>query len=157
MKRIEKKPQSHEFRDGMPLGMMLTMVAHCHDNVIREELDAIGAQKAFGGLLMQIAHHNGIKQSDLAKKMNFSAPTVSVSVQKLEENGLVVRQPDSNDQRGFCIYLTDRGSEMTEKIKETFVKCENVLAKDFTPEQLDTLRSLLKKMYTNISEEKTKE
>ena len=143
----------NKFNDSMPLGMMLSMVAHCHDNVIREELDAIGAQKAYGGVLMQIMHHEGAKQSEIAKHMNFSAPTISITVQKLEENGLIVRKADENDQRQFRIFLTDKGKDMTEKIRNTFTKCENVLAKNFTQEELIMIRSLLKKMYKNISEE----
>ncbi len=157
MKKIENGPHDCELRDGMPLGMMLTKVAHCNDNVIKEELDAIGAQKAFGGVLMHIAHHDGIMQSDLAKHMNFTAPTISVTVQKLEENGYIVREADVSDQRKFRIRLTEKGIEMTEKIRRTFAKCENVLAKGFSDEELRTIRALLIKMYTNISEDKTKE
>ncbi len=157
MNKFENRTQNHEFRDGMPLGMMLTMVAHCHDNIIREELDAIGAQKAFGPVLMHISHHNGIRQSELAKNMNFSAPTISVTVQKLVDNGYVSRVSDEEDQRSFCIYLTDKGNEMTEKIRQTFKKCELMLSKDFSADQNETLRALLKKMYINISEEKAKE
>ena len=157
MNKVETSPQNHEFRDGMPLGMMLTMVAHCHDNIIREELDAIGAQKAYGQVLMHISHHNGIRQSELAKNMNFSAPTISVTVQKLADNGYVSRLPDEEDQRSSCVYLTEKGVDMTEKIKQTFKKCEKMLSKDFSADQLDTIRAFLKKMYINISEGKTKE
>ena len=152
--RFENRTDNNEFRDGMPLGLMLNMVSHCHDNIIKSELDAIGAQKAFGGVLMHIARYDGINQSDLAKHMNYSAPTISVTVQKLEEGGFIKRIPDEYDQRQFSITLTDKGKEMAEKIHQTFVRCENVLAKDFTPDQLETLREFLKKMYSNISEEK---
>ena len=157
MNKFDNSPQKLEFKDTMPLGLMLTMVAHCHDNIIREKLDAIGAQKAFGHILMHIYHHNGINQSELAKNMNFSAPAVSVTVQKLVDYGLVERETDTSDRRNFCIYLTEKGVEMTEKIRQTFQTCERLLVNDFSADQIDMLRTLFKKMYTNISEEKNKE
>ncbi len=154
MARKDEGPHIKKFQDDMPLGMMLNMVAHCHDNIIREELDAIGAPKAFGGILMHLSHHEGVKQSEIANKMNFSPPTVSVTVQKLEEGGYIERVPDEKDQRQFRIYLTDKGREMTGKISDTFSKCESVLAKGFTDQESVLIRFLLKKMYTNLSEEK---
>ena len=156
MKKNERDRHRHEFRDDMPLGMMINMVAHSNDNMIRERLDEIGAPKAFGSTLMQINHHEGAKQSDIAKHMNFSAPTISVTVQKLEECGYIERKPDENDQRQFRLWLTDSGKEMTHKIHETFRLCESRLTKKFSQDEIDTLRSILKKMYTNMTEEKTK-
>lgn len=155
MDKFEKGKCRHEFRDDMPLGLMINMVAHSNDNMIRERLDEIGAPKAFGGILMQIKHHEGAKQSDLAKHMNFSAPTISVTVQKLEESGYVERRPDENDQRQFRLWLTDNGKEMTRKIHETFCICENTLTKNFSQDEINTLRAILKKMYINMTEEKT--
>ena len=156
MDKFEKKHHRHEFRDDMPLGMMINMVGHCHDNMIRERLDALGAPKAFGAILMQIKHHEGAKQSDLAKHMNFSAPTISVTVQTLEESGYIERRPDENDQRQFRVYLPESGREMTERIHNTFCVCEATLAKNFSQDEIETLRSLLKKMYSNMSEDKDK-
>lgn len=154
MGKIGKREHNGEFRDDMPLGMMIGRIAHSHDNMIRERLDALGAPKAFGGILMQIKHNEGEKQSDLAKHMNFSAPTVSVTLQKLEDSGYVERRPDENDQRQFRIWLTESGYAMTEKIHNTFAVCESVLAANFSQDEIEKLKTLLKKMYMNISEEK---
>jgi len=45
---------------------------------------------------------------------------------------------------------------MTERIHETFGICEAALAKNFSQDEIVLLRSLLKKMYTNMSEDKDK-
>jgi len=136
--------------DEMPIGLMLRMTEHAHDCLVREKMDSIGAPKAFGPILFRIRDCEGMMQSDLAKSMYFSAPTISVAVQKLEESGYIIRKPDENDQRQSRVYLTDDGIAFTKKMDETFMECEKILTDGIPEEDIEKLRSILTKMRENI-------
>lgn len=49
------------------------------------------------------------QMSDIAKKLRITLPTLTVSVQRLEEKGYITRQRFGADRRKVAVALTDRG------------------------------------------------
>lgn len=62
--------------------------------------------------LREVAHNDGVSQSDLAVRLGVKRPTITVMLQKMERSGLVYRETDSADQRITRIHLTDAGNAM---------------------------------------------
>lgn len=129
-------------------------LAHRHDNRIRERMEEIGISKAVGPLMAEIAHHEGITQKDLCEKMHFKASSISVSIQKMCDAGLVVRIPDSTDARREGLYLTEQGKENHRKIHSTFDELEAEFLMPLTEEERDTFRRLIEKLLSNREDTK---
>jgi MarR family transcriptional regulator, organic hydroperoxide resistance regulator len=60
-------------------------------------------------VLGMLAGHDGISQKDLAERMHLAPPTVTIMLQKMEQEGLIQRWDDPEDQRLTRIRLTDAG------------------------------------------------
>ena len=63
-------------------------------------------------LLNWVAKSPGSGIHDIADGLNLTAPTVSVSVQRLEAEGLLERRPNPQDGRAIQIFLTVRGQTL---------------------------------------------
>jgi len=80
---------------------------------------------------------------EMAGTLKLSTPTVSISVRQLEKNDLFKRQPHPDDGRAVQLFLTKKGKE-THQRAHTFHhhKFEKLLS-GLTPEERETLVSLL--------------
>lgn len=67
---------------------------------------------------------NGIKVSEISSIMNIASPSVTQSINSLEENKYVQRSMDKDDRRVVRVKLTEKGEEAI-KIAETAL--ENML------------------------------
>lgn len=101
--------------------------------------------------MIELKRQDGISQANLAARVHFSAPTVSVTLQNMEAAGYIVRKPDPNDQRLTRIYLTETGKETEEKIHNCFLEAESELIAPLTEAETEALRPLLERMFPTES------
>lgn len=58
------------------------------------------------GLLLAVWRNPGIGVRGIAQFLGVSTPTVSVALPKLEQEGWLRREPDPQDKRAACLFLT---------------------------------------------------
>ena len=63
-------------------------------------------------LIDWVAAGPGCGISELATGLELSVPTVSVGVRRLEDAGLLTREPDPEDGRAVRLYLSPSGQEL---------------------------------------------
>ena len=66
-------------------------------------------------LLDWLAAAPGCSVQEIANGLGLTAPTVSVSVRRLEKAGLLKRQPDPQDKRALQLFLTPQGQALQER------------------------------------------
>jgi len=103
------------------------------------------------GLLILIDANPGITQSQLAPVLDIETPSLVRSISRLSELDLIEKQVDENDRRSSHLLLSPRGLEVVEIYKEYLKQREAYFAEALTPEEVDTLQSLLKKMLAHQS------
>ncbi|MDF1499652.1 MAG: MarR family transcriptional regulator [Anaerolineales bacterium] len=94
-------------------------------------------------LLDAIASQPGCGVIEIAKELEITAPTVSVGVRRLEESGLVEREPDPVDGRSIQFFLTRRGQSLQRRIQENHLRKFRRLLDGLQPEDQETLLNLL--------------
>lgn len=57
-------------------------------------------------ILAVLYKEDGYSQKELARQLGVKPPTVTVSIQRLEKSGLLIRKQDEKDQRVSRIYLS---------------------------------------------------
>ena len=102
-------------------------------------------------ILMELAKRDGRTQLDLANATNLKAPTISVSLQKLEKEGYVSRHPDEYDLRATRVFLTEKGRELDDTIKGHIRREEALATANFTEEESEALVKLLLKIRENLT------
>ncbi len=85
----------------------------------------------------------GVKE--IARGLKLSAPSVSVSVRHLEEEGYIHRRPHPTDKRAVQFTLTPQGQALYDKIYAFRRRKFEKLLAGLTPEERKTLLSLLEK------------
>lgn len=69
-------------------------------------------------LLDLIASSPGCSMQELAVGLDVTAPTVSVSVRRLELEGLLEREPDPDDGRAVKLFLTVEGRALCQQARD---------------------------------------
>ena len=104
-------------------------------------------------LLRVIAQEDGLSQLEIANRVHLAPPTVSITLQKMEKEGLIAREPDPEDLRQVKVHITDAGRTMDEVIVQASKATEKIILKGITQEELDTIYPILMKMKDNIVED----
>lgn len=84
--------------------------------------------------------------------MNIKPPTVAVSIKRLEKSGIIERRIDDTDRRISRVYLTKKGFELSERVKEKIEQSEHVMFKGFSEAELCLIRRFFNQIIENFSE-----
>lgn len=103
------------------------------------------------GILADLYQQDGVRQQDLAMSIIKDKATITRSLRFLEQENLVLRNPDPTDGRTKRIYITTKGRQLFEKVLPLG---QNVLAlakQDIKTEDLEKCQMVLQKMYNNLN------
>lgn len=96
-------------------------------------------------LLDWIGASPGCGVQEVADGLGLTAPTVSVGVRRLEDAGLLQRQPDPQDGRALQLFLTEQGQTLCQRARAFRRDKLQRLLKGLTPAERTTLLALLEK------------
>jgi len=85
--------------------------------IMDRELGRLGLSIAQASPLVIIEHHDGIRQGELAERLDIEGPTLVRTLTQLESLGLVARQPDPADQRARTLHLTASGRALASRLR----------------------------------------
>jgi DNA-binding MarR family transcriptional regulator len=91
-----------------------------------------------------------INQKELSERTLKDQGSLTRTLDRMENKGLVKRQINPTDRRSFLIYLTNEGYALRNRIVPIAVECIEDAVKGFTEEEVDTLVALLKKLILNL-------
>ena len=77
---------------------------------------ALGVTTAQWRALAWLGHQPGLKQVELAERLDVEPITAGRIVDRLEESGLVERQPDPVDRRVWRLMLTEKAKPIFERL-----------------------------------------
>ncbi len=117
---------------------------------VRSECDKIGINASFQGIIRVLSRENGLSQQELAERLVLSKPTISLTLQKMEYEGLIERKPDEADARITRVYLTDQGKEVNEKIINIFKKVEGRIEAVLSEEKQNEFLEMLNLISTEL-------
>src|SRR2546425_5791794 len=67
-------------------------------------------------LLMHLLDRDGQTQSELLESLGVDHSTISKALRRMQDAGLVIREPAAHDRRVMVVHLTDKGRAMREPI-----------------------------------------
>lgn len=104
-------------------------------------------------MMMNLAMEDGRTQLDLVRATRLKAPTVSVTLQRMERDGLVTRESDPNDMRRTIVRLTDKGRKLEQEHLRRAIAAEEELISVLTENEKTQLTTILKKLRDKLWEE----
>ncbi len=130
----------------MTIHMLIGELSKITKDAVRQKSEAEGIPQGFRHIIFHLAHNDGVTQLELARLTHLKPPTVSVTLQKMENEGLVNRTSDSDDLRKTIVTLTDKGRNIVSGITQIFKDHDKAITDSLTKEEAETLRALLLKV-----------
>jgi MarR family transcriptional regulator, transcriptional regulator for hemolysin len=117
--------------------------------VINERLQDHGLFQSQWSILFCLKEFGPMSQTDIWKYLNVEAPTVTRTINKLEENGWVLRKK-GEDKREKIVILTEKAISELPKIEADIQGYEENLLQDLTAAERKQLVGLLRKVGSTV-------
>lgn len=142
--------ESISFPENGTLSMLVNDLSKLFDNRMRRETERIGMSSSYRRLLFHLARNQALPQLELVRRTHLTPPTISVTLQKMETDGLVVRRTNSEDMRETLVSLTEQGKQLDQAVRSKIKETEQVMEKGLTAEEKALLKQILLKMRENM-------
>jgi len=107
-----------------------------------EEAGTKGSTMATGFALISIDPEKGTPSTALGPKMGIEATSLSRTLKKMEQQGLIDRRPNPEDGRGVLIHLTAFGKEMREFSKGVVLRFDEAVKEQVSEEDIKTFKKV---------------
>ncbi|MFF8320976.1 MarR family winged helix-turn-helix transcriptional regulator [Streptomyces bobili] len=118
-----------------PMSYAIFQLARAHRARAAVLLRAMDLHPGQELLLMQLLDRDGQTQSELLEAVGLDHSTVSKSLRRMQEAGLLVREPAQHDRRVMVVHLTDKGRAMREPIAALWQSLEEISAGSLSEQQ----------------------
>lgn len=139
----------------VPVDVDIWRVGHLHHHLVHDRLEALNLYRGQHRLLFALWDGDGKTHKELSIRLNVQPATITKMVQRMEQNGFIDRKPDSNDQRVSRVFLTQKGIEIQEKLKQLFLQIEMDEIEGFSKEESDQLQAYLQRIQKNLKKHLT--
>ena len=111
----------------------------------------LGVTTAQWRALAWLGHEPGLKQVELAERLDVEPITAGRIIDRLEESGLVERQPDPVDRRVWRLALTEKAMPIFERLGNIAEEMAEQVFDGLTKEQIEEIRARLALIRENVS------
>ncbi|ESY72552.1 MarR family transcriptional regulator [Mesorhizobium sp. M1050] len=101
-------------------------------------------------VLVALKDGERLSQTELARWAKVEQPTMAQMLARMERDGIVKREPDPRDGRSSLISLTDEALARLPAGRAILRQGNADIMKGLSPEEVDTLVSLLQRVLANI-------
>jgi DNA-binding MarR family transcriptional regulator len=105
------------------------------------------------GVLMAVASHEDISQSELARLLGFDRATVGQVVAGLVARELLRRSASATDRRNHALALTARGERLIRQASGAMQRTSARLLSPFTRSERELFMKLLTRLTTELNDE----
>lgn len=117
-------------QDNGRLSYAIFQLSRAHRGYAARLLRDLGLHPGQELLLMQLLERDGQTQSELLAAVGLDHSTVSKSLRRMQEAGLLTREPAEHDRRVMRVSLTDKGHAMREDLAEMWSALERASVGD---------------------------
>jgi MarR family transcriptional regulator, organic hydroperoxide resistance regulator len=132
--------------DGAPTTSRVVTIAKLLARNFGERFASLPLHVGQDRLLLELYERDGLSQTELIGRLGVEPPTVTGTVQRLERDGLLRREPDPANRRVSRVYLTDAGRALEQPIKDAWIEIERQLIAELSPEERVRLLELLARL-----------
>jgi len=141
--------------DSIQETILYTLVEICKTHRVRIDkmLKAHGVASGQEMFILSLWRAEGATHAQLAEQMQVQPASISMSLNRMEKAGLIVRRQDEEDLRVWRVYLTEQGRALRQALGEVWMQAEAETIKGLSLEERLLLRRLLIHIYHNINEQ----
>ena len=111
-----------------------------------------GDVRSQGRTLKVISENDGAKATEIARLLNISPSSMSDKLQRLEDDGNIVRKRDKKDLRIVRVYITGQGKKIVEERSSGGTKKGPDYTKVLTDSEYETFMALCRKLTGSLDD-----
>lgn len=116
-------------------------------SVFLQRMAPFGLRPVDFSVLTLIAHNPGITSRQLCAALDILPPNLVGMIKSLDKRGLIERRPHPTDRRAQGLHLSPAGKKLQKSAQTTATQLESDVASRLSAEELDTLKTLLRRVY----------
>lgn len=138
-----------------PIGYRLNESARLFNELVKKQMTSRGISRTYFQILKYLEIHNDeeITQRNICDFLMMKPSTISITLQGMENEGLIKRNKDENDSRKMIIKLTDFGRQKSKDFKSVFKACDDILLSAISKEEERLLYEILDKINVKMDGE----
>lgn len=138
--------------NNIPLSYSFHEVNKMFYNCVKNEVEMLGINPTYRFIFMALCNkEEGINQSEICEVVHLKAPTISLTLQQMENEELITRSKSKVDSRQTIVRLTEKGHKLDQKLKDIFKKWEIIMVSSLNEDELSTLKSCLLKIKNSLN------
>ncbi len=133
--------------------MKMSLISRVSHKLMRNESEKMGYNQTYRSIIFFLNNiHDGATQAELVEHSKLSKPTISLTLQKMESEGLIYRKQDDVDLRNVRVFLTEEGRKTEKVFLQIGEDVENKVFSVLNEEEKEELNKILDKLLMNIKE-----
>lgn len=131
---------------------LINIASKMFKNHMRLETEKAGLNDTYRPIIMLLSREDNLTQLEISKRIHLSTPSTSLTLQKMEAEGLIERKVDEVDKRQVRIHITKQGEEFLKRILELIHRVEDEVFGDISDETQKEVNKVLKKIIDKFIE-----
>lgn len=124
-------------------------------NQIRRRIDALASKDEFSGAQGRVLHFilsqpEELFQRDVEEEFGLRPPTATEILKKMEQNGLIRREPTAYDARLKQIIVSEKAMQYQKPVMDGLMQLEEDLTEGISKEELAVFLQVVEKMTENM-------
>lgn len=115
--------------------------------VFLRRMEPFGMRPVDFSVLSVVAHNPGVTSRQICAALDILPPNLVGMIKSLHKRGLIVRKPHPTDRRAQGLHLSAAGQRLYREAQATATALEQDVANRLSADELQTLISLLRKVY----------
>ncbi len=129
------------------IGILIAEIARLWRYRLDQRLQPLGLSQAKWLVLVHLWHgHDGLIQKELAQRIGIEGPTLVGLLDRMAEDGWVVRREAGHDRRSKTVHLTGKAHEILKKIKTEAAQLRKEILADIPPAQVQRCANVLQRI-----------
>lgn len=133
------------------LGFLINRTAIASKACLSEQLKSFDISAEQWSIIFRVVEEKGITQKELSNNTYKDQANITRSINRLEKKEFLYRTNNEKDKRVINIFPTKKAEELVEKIIPISSRHNELLVKDFSLEEQESLIFLINKVYKNIN------
>ena len=144
--------------ENLPIGYRLKRTFHAFNDAVKSKVYRSNINFTNFCILTYLNRNldhgnNEVTQKDICSFTSLKAPTISLTLQNMEQDGYICRSKSNKDSRITFVQLTTKGKEQADMMKLFFQNTDSQIGSKLSKEEYDTLCLLLDKIYGYLKED----
>lgn len=132
------------------LGYLFKEAHAAYTTALRRKLKPYGITLAQWYFLRELWQQEGLTQRQLSRRMDISEPTAGTALRLMEKRGLIYKDQNEEDLRGFHIFLTEKGRSLRNSVLAKVLTVNSDAARGLSKDTIGKIQVGIRKMIDNL-------